>query len=263
MKLLALMMVVAACGDDSMMMMVQPDAGDPPQPDAPATPHVTVGGTIFDLDIGKPLTPASQNVLPGVEVCSLVTDEAKTCVTTDAQGRWALSLPAQRKGIGITMTLAGYSPLFNVTATLANDETWGDMYLGRNADMAAFAAATGGLTYPVSTTSAWVALNGHRHIAPNFPNLDGGTMSANAGNGAFYFSAPWQYDANQTTTTTAGYGYGVFGDIPVTLGSVDVTIKLAGTTCFASRQMVPLVGEDTIRVPVLAGFITHLPTVCE
>ena len=75
-------------------------------------------------------------------------------------------------------------------------------------------------------------------------------------------SAVWQHDASQTTTTTTGLGYAVFGDTPTT-GTVDVTIKLTGATCFASRQMAPLVGDDTIRVPVLPGFFTNLPIVCE
>ena len=260
-KLLTLMLALAACGDDTMgMQMVQPDAGEPPQPDAPAVPRVTVSGTIYDLDLGKPLTPTDQAPLPGVEVCSVVAGEEKTCLTTDNQGHWALSLPAMRKEIGITMTHAGYAQLYNVTATLDVDEAW-PMYLSRDADVSDFLIASE-MTAPSSTTAA-VTLAGRRRIGGEFPSLDGGTMSASAGDGPHYWSAPWQYDANQASTTTAGYGVAAFGGVPVTPGTVDVTINLAGATCFASRQMVPLVGEDTIRVPVFPGFFTNLPVVCE
>jgi hypothetical protein len=256
---LYVLVLLAACGDD---LNMTPDAGarDDAPADVPAN-RIMMAGTVRDLDLTKPITPTDQAVLDGVEACVIVPGEAKRCMTTGSDGRWQFDMPKLRKGISLTLSKPGYSPLDNVSSTLDADELGFDMYLGRDADVGAFMQHFQA-TYPLGA-KAGIMMAGFHHVAPNYVFLDGATASASAGTGPFYMSSPWQYTDNQVTTSTTGLGYAVFSDVDPAQTFVDVTVKLAGTTCFASRDAAPLVGEDTIRFPIISGFFTHLPIVCE
>jgi len=159
------------------------------------------------------------------------------------------------------MSIAGHSPVYTLLSTLDVNELDSVIFLGRDADVSAFMQHFQA-TYPLGTHSG-VMMHAYHHVAPDYLYLEGGTASASQGAGPFYMAGPWTYTANQVTTTAAGYGYAVFPDIDASVSTVDVTVELAGATCFALRDSVSLVGQDTMRVPVLSGFFTNVAVVCE
>jgi hypothetical protein len=250
------LVVVSACGDDAAVHM--PDAAQP-QPDAPRVDTVRVGGTIHDLDVQKAIDPSQQVVLAGVEVC--LDGASPTCTTTDAAGRWVLDAPKSRTGVALTYVIAGRPKVFDVFSTFDYDEVDNRLYLPRDAAASTLYTACGG-TYPEDASSAGIIMQGARHTPPDYVALDGATGSS-GGSSACYWSKPWVHaDAQQLTTTTAGFGIVSFANVP-SPGTIDVEMRVTGATCFGSRDSLRLSSDGKLVVPTRPGFITLAHVVCE
>jgi hypothetical protein len=255
-RIALVLVVVSACGDDAAIHM--PDAQA--EPDAPRVETVRIGGTINDLDPQKPIDPAQQPALAGVQVC--LDGDSPTCTTTDSAGRWMLDAPKSRVGLVLTYVIAGRPKLFDVFSTLDYDELDSRLYLPRDALASSLYTACGS-AYPDDSTSGGVMISGTHHTPPDYVALDGGTAGASAGTGPCYWSGPWTHDdPQQLTTRTSGYGFASFMDVPAP-GNVDVDVRLTGSTCSGSRDSLRFSSDGKLMIPTKPGFITLAHVVCE
>ena len=251
----ALLCVFAACGDNSDTL---PDAGPDPQPDV-AVPQVMHGGILRTLDLSKPVGDM-QPVLAGAEIC-VVEGAEPHCVTSAADGRWAINLPPNNDDIRITFTAPGHLSLYLVWFSEDRDNLELTLHLISDAIVSSFYSSCGG-SYPEQ--QAGILLQGFRFSPPDdYRYLSGAVASVPAGMGPCYFETPYAHDPQQLTTTEPGLGMTLFGNVPVAAGSADTTISLAGTTCYSHRNLVDTATPNVIRVPLRAGFQTVLDIVCE
>jgi hypothetical protein len=258
-RILPWLLLLVACGDDRTASS-SPDAA-PPEIDAPvdAPPDlISFRGTTFSFDPDQPVGPTTQPVLAGVEVC-IVEGAAPGCSISGADGSFSVAAPKQAK-LQVTFAATGHLPIYLFTETTDEPRDF-TMYLAGDAIAGPFYTACGG-TFPEA--NGGILLQGYRFTPPSqFQYLDGAVAGSSAGVGPCYFDTPYVYDPQQLTTSTAGFGAALFANIPTTGGSADVTLALAGTTCKAFHDLVPSPAENTLRVPLRAGFQTILDVVCE
>ncbi len=235
----------------------QPDAGEP-EIDASAGARIKIGGTVHSFDVSKPLD-ATQPVLPGAEVC-IYEDGEPHCATTAADGRWEMDGPANAGRLEYTTTAPGHLSVYEVYFTRDADELEGRLFMGPDALVSSYLQSCG-VGYDLKTG---VLVKGFRYTPPDdYTYLDGAVASATGGDGPCYMAAPWIYDPAQQTTTAAGTGVLVFGEVPAGAQSVDLTVTLAGATCSAYLDLVDNLGPNQMRIPVRPGFQTLVNVVCE
>jgi hypothetical protein len=251
---------LAACGGDDGSSKTDAAVSSDAAVDGNTGPRITWAGTIYDLDPQKPVTVDDQVVLAGVEVCSVVPGEARSCVTTGNDGRWSLKFPPNQAGIAFAAKKTGSASVLFVDATFDSDELEVVAYLPRAADVTTFMTACS--TSVPSASDAALLLLGLESFTPAYVPLDGGTLTAPAGVGPCYMQSPW-VRGNQTTTSTDGLGAGVFGGVPVAGGKAAARLTKTGKTCKPARDAVPVLGDGNFELPVEAGYFTSLTVICE
>jgi hypothetical protein len=259
-----LSLFVVACGDDAITPVDATNA-DTTFLDA-NVPMVELSGTTHAYDTTKVFDPAVQPRLGGVEVCDRTT-APMSCTTSDAQGRYTLSVRANSKPLRLSFASAGHVATHFVTFTDDVDRTDFFVFMFPDALVSSFyTACDAAATFPEVAASG-ILLVGSRFTPPNFAALEGGTMQLvdppTGSVGPCYQDQIFTYDPQQLTTRASGQGVGVFANVPVESGHVDVDVKLAGSTCYSFRNVADTTTPDRIRVPLLAGHQTVLQVVCE
>ncbi len=222
----------------------------------PSGPTVTVSGLVVDATNGTAATNfdlAKYPTLAGVKVCDY-DDASVTCVTTGADGKYALPGVPGTGTTYVSYSKATYDPILygvtpsgsavNAPAILATTAAFGTSFL-----------AKGGITRDATVGTVQF---GATTLTTNPYSVDFGTtklyylpgsqatVTPAAKQGPVYVSDSWQPDASLTKADTVGWG--VFTAAP---GDYTVTITHPSLTC----------GTTTTRV--VAGYTTtYVGTLC-
>jgi len=209
------------------------------------TPSAPVSITIWK---GAGAGEDYQLPLEGVELCELGTTN---CVVTDANGEATLELPVDQE-TGVTRTKEGYASYLLADVIPAD----GEQYVYPMATDHRIAAEHERLMAPYPMRGTGTILVGLR------PDLAGATFELiGATSTAFYVDDDpegevlWSQDLTATTLWSSG------GFVEVTPG--DYQVKLGGTAqrCTPYRAW-PGDDENSIRIPVQEGYITHAVVNC-
>jgi hypothetical protein len=219
--------------------------GDAPSGDA--GPTVVFSGLIVS-------SGTSSFPLPGAKVCVAQTTN---CSTTDSQGSFSLQIPANAQ-VAITIQCTGYTNVLvpivtnnldqtgweigtlNAAATTSNYQAAGATYPDPStAFLAAYASTSSGQSGHAGVTFSYVPAPNHGPVYPNATGADD--------------------DAGATSTSTWGEGMVTF---PASASQVVVTFEPTTLTCTSNFGGWPSSGANSVLVPLLGGFETHVGQVC-
>jgi hypothetical protein len=180
-------------------------------------------------------------------------------VVTDAKGNATLPIPASSEvAVSFDATAADHTKLLFLMTT-------------GTADPAPLGAA---ITSTVTATSIGTAAGfndakgGRIIVQPVTKALNGSgsspsegvimALSPIAGKGPVYFSGPTAPDPTLAASVAAGFGFGLFGDVP----PGDYEMELTGKTCVATPLAWKGTAPNRLRVIAVADYLTAMVTEC-
>ncbi len=223
---------------------------------APDDAPVYLGPTVHIS--GTAVESPSAAALAGVTVCPFA-QPLLPCSTTPANGSFDVQIPASSE-TGVTLSVAGReSVLVPLETTTANLSGW-EIGMTAASDVQAIYTAFGA-TYPDSTTGFLAA-----YASPPGEQigLAGLTMTIvpGSGKGPIYLTAAGAPAPSATETST--YSVGFFGNV----APGDVTLTFAPASTSTTLSCSPSFGGwtsslgNSVRVPIAAGFDTHVGMAC-
>jgi hypothetical protein len=226
-------------------------------PDASDEDAATYAGPVVHI-VGTAVESPSAAPLTGVTICAYA-QPAIPCVTTPSTGAFDVMVPASAE-TGVTLAVSGReSVLLPLETTTQNQVGW-EIGMTATSDVEVIFSALGA-TYPDSTTG----------FLGTFASPPGGqigvagvTMAVvpQSGKGPIYLTAAGAPDPSATATST--YSAGFFGnltpgDVTVTYAPASVSSTLACSLYFGGWvSALP----NSVRVPIAAGFDTHVGMAC-
>lgn len=215
----------------------------------------TGSGLPFDsIEFGGSLiSQPSQGPLGGAEVCVLDHPEAP-CSTTKPDGSFSLSVPSDAE-TGITIVKPGSAQLVIPVTTAQNDQPGWIIGVPTEAKLTAFYAPAG-VTYPDPA-------QGFVTVFATMGNSQSGkpgvvvTLAPPAEGDALYADMNGNYDATLDATTTRPEVRFVTSP-----SNVEVDVADPDGNCTANFGGWIATSGSAARVPVKAGFMTHVGFAC-
>jgi hypothetical protein len=208
---------------------------------------------------GTAVQSPSAAPLGGVTAC-VFAQPTTPCVTTDVTGAFDLPVPA-RSETGVTLALPGRDPVLVSFVTGARDQD-GFRIGMQSASLVSGVATALGLAYPIDASSGFLAA--FASAPGSQANLPGVRVAITpaTGKGPIYLASTGAPDPSATSTSARGVGF--FGS--VTPGALTVTFSPAapGATlsCTSNFGGWPSALPNSVRVPIVAGFDTHVGMAC-
>jgi hypothetical protein len=196
----------------------------------------------------------SGSILPGVTVCAFARPDIP-CVVSDATlATFDLLLPANSE-TGVTLTVGGYASVLVPVVTGSGDQNGWRIGMEAASDQATWYAAFGA-KYPDSTTGYLLA----GAASPAGQGVAGlaMAMTPGSGEGPFYFAAD-QTPAPGAAATSID-SVALFAN--VTPGEVTVGYGPSAFACALHFGGWPSAVGNAVRVPISAGFETHVSQTC-
>lgn len=248
-----LVVVLLGCGGTS----VVPDAGDAPTDATDAKVILDAsqdtqpdGGTV--MFIGTIVRCGSATPLATAKVCVFKT---MSCALTDAGGQVSLAMPAHSE-TGVTIERAGYTNVLIPLATTDQDETYTACTRDVNETTSDYAVM--GATYPDVATSFLQMV-----VSP--PNMELGktgvsfVMTPTADKGPTYYDAMGTPNTNLAATTTYSIAAATFKS---SVMETSITYNPPQLSCSPNFGGWSSMVVNTVRVPLLPGFETHVGQRC-
>jgi hypothetical protein len=196
----------------------------------------------------------SGSILPGVTVCAFARPDIP-CVVSDATlATFDLLLPANSE-TGVTLTVGGYASVLVPVVTGSGDQSGWRIGMEAASDQATWYAAFGA-KYPDSTTGFLSA----GATSPAGQGVAGlaMAMTPGSGEGPFYFAAD-QTPAPGATATSIDSA-ALFANVRP--GEVTVGYGPSAFACALHFGGWPSAVGNAVRVPIAAGFETHVSQTC-
>jgi hypothetical protein len=216
-------------------------------------PTITVSGVVTAAGTQAPLA--------GATVCQYYPAiSPPSCVTTDADGNYALTLPANAN-TGVTTVASGYFPEIEIGTTPDASAVVNTGLLSN--DLAnVYASAVGG-TFDPSKGQLIAQMLGPNAFVPDAggpAGLPNGTiaLSPASGAGPFYSGQSGLPNSSLTSTTTSGQA----GFLNVDPGQPVVSIVPEAGTCTPILAW-PGSAPNTVTALVAAGYLTRISVVCQ
>jgi hypothetical protein len=211
-------------------------------------PTIVMSGAIVAL--------SSQSSFPLSDAQACVA-QTSNCSVTDGQGAFSLNVRADAQ-VAITIQRAGYTNVLVPIVTTEQDQVGWE--IGTELASATTAKyANIGVTYPDISTAFLAAF---ASTADGQQGEEGATfqLTPSASGGPTYLDASYVADPGATSTSTTGLVIASFSS-PVTT----VTIVYLPNTlpCSPSFGGWPAPGANSVLVPLLAGFETHVGQECD
>jgi hypothetical protein len=210
-----------------------------------ASPTIVFGGTIF--------RQKSDLAILGAEVCLLNQPKA-ACELTDSVGRFRFVVPAESNQ-AITVSAPGFGGIVAAFRTGRGDLTGYSIVLPTETDDRSYYGAVGvewpstarGFLYVFASDMNGIKLAGLRMA-----------LEPSSGSGPFYDNEVGL--ADKALPATSSYGTGHFAGIEP--GELEVVFAPANLLCSSIFGGWPSRNQDSARIPIVAGFETHLGVRC-
>jgi hypothetical protein len=216
---------------------------------ASAGPTIAFGGTVVQVPVNV--------FLSSVQICVDQHPEI-ACATSDSQGAFSLSVPANAE-VAVTLAKPGYAGIVVPLVTSTQDQEEWEIGLPTSSSTAGFYSGFTGATYPDTTrgflsvyvTQGTSSQTGRANVVPS--------MSPSSGEGPIYAGTSLTM-ADPTLQATSSVGNARFAN--VSPGIVEVTLGPSTLTCTANFGGWSAPDANAVRVPIVAGFETHVGLAC-
>jgi len=207
---------------------------------------IAFGGTVVQVPVNV--------LLSSVQICVDQHPEI-ACETTDSAGAFTMMVPANAE-IAVTLAKPGYAGIVVPIVTSTLDETQWEIGLPTSSSTASFYGAT----YP---DSAHGFLSLYTNPAANAQEGEAGvvpSMSPSSGEGPLYAGTSLQ-TPDPTLQATSSVGNARFAGVAP--GTVELTLGPSTLTCTPTFGGWSAPVANAARVPILAGFETHVGFSCQ
>ncbi len=195
--------------------------------------------------------------LSSVQLCIYQHPELP-CTETDSEGQFSLNVPANSE-VAVTLALAGYAGIVVPIVTSNQDQKGWEIGLPTSASTQGFYGAAPGATYP-DPARGFLAVFLNPGNNPQ-SGLTGAVVSIApaSGEGPIYAGQTFTV-ADPTLQATSTSGVARFANVG--LGVVEVTIGPNTLSCNPNFGGWSAPDPNAVRVPIVAGFETHVGLGC-